>query len=109
MLLGAFLLAVLAAGTESGQGESSTALPPQITSQPAGANPVPPGSAARQSTYSLTPERRAQAIAYSRQEYFLYFAGTLFSIGIYLFLWRARIAVTSPSFAGDLYGSGTTG
>lgn len=45
-------------------------------------------------TYTLTPERRAQAIAYSRSLYILYFLGTLVSMGIYLFLWRARIAVT---------------
>ena len=50
-------------------------------------------------TYTLTPERRAKAIAYSRSQYILYFFGTLFSIGIYLLLWHAGIAVKFREWA----------
>ena len=42
--------------------------------------------------YTLSPERRAKAVAYSRALYVLYFGGTLVSLGIYLLLWRTRIA-----------------
>ncbi len=50
-------------------------------------------------TYTLTPKRRAQALAYSRSLYILYFLGTLVSLGIYLLLWRARIATTFREWA----------
>ena len=50
-------------------------------------------------TYTLTPEQRAKAIAYSRSLYVLYFLGTLVSLGIYFFLWRAGIAVTFREWA----------
>ena len=71
---------------------------------PQAARPAPPPSQVQPAsppptTYTLTPERRAQAIAYSRSLYILYFLGTLVSIGIYLLLWRARIAVTFREWA----------
>jgi STE24 endopeptidase len=50
-------------------------------------------------TYTLSPELRAKAIAYSHLLYVLYFLGTLISLGIYLFLWRAGIAVTFRAWA----------
>lgn len=50
-------------------------------------------------SFTLTPERRAKAIAYSRSLYALYFLGTLLSIGVYLLLWRARVAVTFRQWA----------
>lgn len=50
-------------------------------------------------TYTLAPERRAKAIAYSRSLYVLYFLGTLISVGIYLLLWRARSAVIFREWA----------
>ncbi|HXW15741.1 MAG TPA: M48 family metallopeptidase, partial [Terriglobia bacterium] len=50
-------------------------------------------------TYTLTPERRTQAIAYSRSLYVLYFLGTLISLAIYLFLLRTGIAVTFRQWA----------
>jgi Zn-dependent protease with chaperone function len=57
--------------------------------------PAPPPA-----SYVLTPERRAQATAYSRIQYTLYFLGTVLSLGIYLILWRARIAVAFRDWAG---------
>ena len=57
--------------------------------------PSPPPPA----TYTLTPERRAKAVAYSHSQYVLYFVGTLFSLCIYLFFWRAGIAVTFRNWA----------
>jgi Zn-dependent protease with chaperone function len=56
---------------------------------------APPANA----TYTLTPERRAKAIAYSHAQYVLYFVGTLVSIGIYLLLWRGRVAVLLRNWA----------
>lgn len=44
--------------------------------------------------YTLTPENRAKAIAYSRARYALHFVGVALSAGIYFFLWRARVAVS---------------
>ncbi len=70
-------------------------------------NPAPPvsaqqtpqsGAASSQSQpppaaqYTLAPEKRAQAVAYSRARYILYFVGLAVSILAYLFLWRARVA-----------------
>ncbi len=49
--------------------------------------------------YSLPPEKRAKAIAYSRIRYTLYFVGAAFSLGIYFFIWRARIAALFQSWA----------
>jgi Zn-dependent protease with chaperone function len=84
LVLGACLLMMSAGMAANGQ----TAIPPLAPpSQVQPASPTPPA------TYTLTPERRAQAVAYSRSLYILYFVGTLISIGIYLLLWRARIAV----------------
>ncbi len=53
-------------------------------------------------TYMLTPQRRTQAIAYSRLRYILYFVGTLLSLGIYVLLWRAGIAVVFREWARKL-------
>ena len=79
----------------AGNGQNKNSPPPS----PQAAGLTPPASQAQAAsppptTYTLTPERRAQAIAYSRALYILYFLGTLISMGIYLLLWRARIAVT---------------
>jgi Zn-dependent protease with chaperone function len=74
---------------------------------------VPGGQAARQesaqapaaaekpppATYTLSPQERARAAAYSDRQYFAYFAGVLLSLAIYAFLWRAGIAVTFRSWA----------
>lgn len=56
-------------------------------------------SASTPTTYTLTPERRAQAIAYSHIRYLLYFLGTLISLGIYLLLWRTGVTVIFRNWA----------
>jgi Zn-dependent protease with chaperone function len=94
MLLGVCLL-VMPAG-KVGNSQSGNSLPPSLQAAPpaaptAQALPVSPRPPA---AYTLTPERRAKAVAYSRSLYILYFFETLVSIGIYIFFWRARIAVT---------------
>jgi Zn-dependent protease with chaperone function len=98
ILLGACLL-VMPAG-KVGNGQTGNPLLPS----PQAARPAPPPRQVRPvspppTTYTLTPERRAQAIAYSHSLYILYFFGTLLSLGIYLLLWRARIAVTFRQWA----------
>jgi STE24 endopeptidase len=74
--------------------------PPAPTTQDVSAashtEPAPPPSKA---TYTLTPERRAKAIAYSHAQYVVYFVGTLISIGIYLLLWRSRASVVLRDWA----------
>ncbi len=73
------------------QGASDQAGGTSSTAQPARA-PVP-------ERYTLTPERRARAIAYSRAQYVLYFVGVALSLAVYFFLWRARVAVLFRGWA----------
>ncbi len=49
--------------------------------------------------YTLTPEKRAKAIVYARTRYVLYFFGTAFALGVYFFLWRARVALAFRNWA----------
>ena len=98
MLLGVGWLVMLAGTAGSGHTVNSPTPSTQATrpAPPSGqVQPAPPPP----TTYTLTPERRAKAIAYSRSLYILYFLGTLVSIGIYLLLWRARIAVSFRTWA----------
>lgn len=53
----------------------------------------PAGAAQAEAHYVHTPEKRAKAIAYSRAQYLLYFAGMALSLAIYGFFWRIRFAV----------------
>lgn len=87
ILLGACLLIAPAAARGNGQAAST---PAASAAKPA----TPPAT-----TYTLTPERRAQAIAYSHSLYILYFTGILLALGIYLLLWRAGIAVAFRNWA----------
>jgi Zn-dependent protease with chaperone function len=93
MLLGfGLLLAPVGLGGE----KLPVSAPPAPTSRTtASASPAKNAPA----TYTLTPERRAAAIAYCRSLYILYFAGTLFSLAIYLLLWRTRVAVRLREWA----------
>jgi Zn-dependent protease with chaperone function len=99
ILLGACLLAMPAGRVGVGLTANSPSPSPPAAgpatqqSQAHPASPPPPAS------YTLTPERRAQAIAYSRSLYFLYFLGTLVSIAIYFLLWRAWVAVPFRNWA----------
>ena len=97
ILLGVGLLVVPAGIVGKGQTVNSQAAPSQVARPASPTRGVQPASPPV--TYTLTPERRAKAIAYSRSLYILYFLGTLVSIGIYLFLWRARIAVSFRRWA----------
>jgi STE24 endopeptidase len=49
--------------------------------------------------YTLTPEKRAKAIAYSGARYLLFFVGVAVSVGIYWLLWRAKLAVLFRDWA----------
>ncbi len=99
ILLGICLLVMPACGVGNGQTGNSLAPAPQAASLAPPMSQVEPASPPPATTYTLTPERRAKAIAYSRSQYILYFFGTLFSIGIYLLLWRAGIAVKFREWA----------
>jgi Zn-dependent protease with chaperone function len=97
ILLGVCWLVVSAGRVGNGQTVKALAPAPQAarpTPSTSQAQPAPPPT-----TYTLTPERRAKAIAYSRSLYILYFLGTLVSLGIYLFLWRTRVAVRFREWA----------
>ncbi len=86
------------------EGTLAQALPGAPQSAPPPSNVAPlshsqPTNPPAPDRYTLTPEKRAKAIAYSRATYILYFAGTALSIGIYLLLWRARVAVQFRNWA----------
>lgn len=89
MRFGWIVLAVSLLAASAGAGGSGQTENPAVPAAPATQPASPPANA----TYTLTPERRAKAIAYSRTQYVLYFVGILVSIGIYLLLWRARVSV----------------
>ncbi len=84
-----FCLAVFAAAWAAPQNPAPAAGAQRTPQSGAAAAQSHPPSAAQ---YTLTPEKRAQAIAYSRARYILYFVGLAVSILVYLFLWRARVA-----------------
>ena len=94
--LAALLLVLITGLGASGQSGSL----PAHTSKPAAAEgqiqPPPPQPPA---VYTLTPERRAQAIAYSRSLYILYFVGTLVAMAIYLLLWQTGLSVRFRNWA----------
>ncbi len=91
--------------SELGRARSSLEEPLQAPSSNASSGkiaPAPrdhPANPSAPDRYTLTPEKRAKAVAYSRATYFLYFAGTALSIGIYLLLWRARVTVQFRDWA----------
>jgi len=99
ILLGTCLLLVPAGVRAGGQTGGSPAPSPQAAPATPAPSQVQPALPPPPATYTLTPERRAQAIAYSRSRYILYFVGTLLSLGIYLLLWRVRIAVAFREWA----------
>lgn len=49
--------------------------------------------------YTLSPEKRAKAVAYSHAEYALYFAGVALALATYAFLWLARVALAFRNWA----------
>jgi Zn-dependent protease with chaperone function len=49
--------------------------------------------------YELSPQKRAEARAYSRTQYVLYFSGVALVLVIYFVLWRAKIAVAFRNWA----------
>jgi Zn-dependent protease with chaperone function len=90
----ALALVLFAAGARgkakafSSQSATDQAAPARTAPQSTANPPSPPPD-----HYILTPELRARAVAYSHTRYFLYFFGTAFALGIYFFLWRARVAI----------------
>ena len=59
-----------------------------------------PSQAANPPTrYVLSPEKRTQAVAYAHARYLIYFSGVALSLGIYFFLWRAKIALAFRNWA----------
>jgi len=80
-----------------GNGQSATSpAPSALAAQPAASTGEAQTTATAPTTYTLTPQRRAQAIAYSHIRYILYFLGTLISLGIYGLLWWTGVTVSSP-------------
>jgi STE24 endopeptidase len=49
--------------------------------------------------YTLSPEKRAQAIAYAHARYLIYFSSVALSLAVYFFLWRARISLAFRNWA----------
>ena len=89
------ILAVCLLATPAGAVVASAGPPPLPSAQAAqsgAATTQAPAAPPPSAQYTLTPEKRAQAIAYSRIQYLLYFLGVVVSVGIYLLLWRGGIA-----------------
>jgi len=99
ILLAVTLLFVPAGRAARGQTEKPAVPSAPVTQQASPESQAQAASPPPDATYTLTPERRAQAVAYSHAQYTLYFVGTLFSIGVYLLLWRARLAVIFRDWA----------
>ena len=93
MLLAAPLLVIVGGGAGYGRTGSVPSPSPLAAQSTLSPSPAPPAVSSPSATYRLTPERRAQAIAYSHTLYILYFAAALVSIAINLLIWRARISV----------------
>ena len=101
-LAGILLGICLLASPAGVRGNAHSARSPASSPQSAQSTPSPSQSqsaATTPTTYTLTPERRAQAIAYSRIRYSLYFFGTLISLGIYFLLWQTGVAVVFRKWA----------
>ena len=96
----AVLLVILAGNAGFGQ----TATVPQQATRPAASSSRAQAQPPSPTTYTLTPQRRAQAIAYSRSIYVLYFVGTLFSLGVYVLLWRSGLTVMLRRWAQEVSG-----
>ncbi len=94
ILLCLCFLLMVAGGARSACGQASGPQAGQFGPSTGKAQSPPPPA-----TYSLTQERRAKAIAYSRSLYILYFVGTLVSIGINLFLLLGGIAARFRDWA----------
>jgi CAAX prenyl protease N-terminal, five membrane helices len=99
LLLAVGLLATPACLVASSRVQDSAAALAPNTQQPAPTSQAQPTPPPPNATYALTPERRAKAVAYAHTRYALYFVGTLISLGIYLLLWRAGIAVVFRNWA----------
>lgn len=66
--------------------------PDSLVTQPSAQTNPPTG-------YTLSPEKRAKAIAYAHARYIIYFSGVALSLGTYFFLWRARISLAFRNWA----------
>jgi STE24 endopeptidase len=49
--------------------------------------------------YELSPDKKAEALAYSHTQYALYFSGVVLVLLVYFLLWRAKIAVVLRNWA----------
>lgn len=91
----------LTAVSISGAG-ARPALPPaeqpaRAAQAPSATAPSNPGSFPQR--YTLPPEQRARAVAYSHAEYTYYFAGVALALAVFAFLWLAGIAVAFRNWA----------
>ncbi len=85
----AFCLAVIATCWAATQNPPSAAGAQRTPQSDASSTQTQPPPATQ---YTLSPQKRAEAIAYSRARYVLYFVGLAVSLLIYGFLWRAGVA-----------------
>ncbi len=89
---GILMLGVLLTAPGSFCAATTPQAAPQEAAQ-AGKTAPPPAS------YTLTPQQRARAVAYSHRRNLVYFGGVLLALAIYIFLWRAGIAVAFRNWA----------
>jgi len=98
LLIALSLLAVpqgWAVGQVGSTPDAQQPAPTEKGTSSAQSQPGPPVAA----QYTLTPEKRARAVAYSRARYILYFAGVVVSVAIYWLLWRSKLAALFRDWA----------
>jgi Zn-dependent protease with chaperone function len=98
--LAAFLILAVACFQGAARGAGPSQATKSSTSQ-AGSSAAPPPAQAPtvQQGYELSPQKKAEALAYSRTLYALYFSGVFLVLLIYFLLWRAKIAVVFRNWA----------
>ena len=98
--LAVFLLLALAcfqgAARSAGLPQTAKSASPQTESTPAQRKAEVPPALQR---YELSPQKRAEARAYSHTQYALYFSGVALVLLIYFLLWRAKIALAFRNWA----------
>ena len=93
------VILALAVGARTGHGQTRSASPAPNAGSPAISSNQPQTASSPAAAYTLTPDRRAKALAYSHALYALYFLGALLSIAIYYLIWRTRVAATFRDWA----------
>ena len=98
LVVALFLSGLLASAVLSAQSQPASA-PSQAPSAAQAAPPAAEAPKAEVKPYTLSPERREKAIAYSRARYRLYFLDFVYTLAVLWFLMRSGLAVKIRNWA----------